>query len=297
MNARKRYWIKTFAFLAASILLFLSVFAFDGVRATFQKNNTAKEKHETVTEVIAETVSTWQKRQIPNVYASATASHVTRTAAIVDFDEVFLNDNDDNHLNIAPVESGTKDIVMEPIAEPKTESEIKPEHVSVSNNAPIDTVEEDYIVKAQLVSESATYLLIPDYGKGIYWDDTDVIYLCKTGWGEADIVKSTMRRAAVLWVILDRVNNGQGTIIEVITAPSQFSGYVSSNPVNEDWELLVRDVLSRWSMEKDGYEDVGRIIPEDYLWFRGDGRENHFRNAYSGNYTIWNWSLPNPYES
>ncbi len=47
---------------------------------------------------------------------------------------------------------------------------------------------------------------------------------------------------------------------------------------------------------KDGEADVGRVLPSDYLWFTGDGKRNHFRNAYRGG-QIWDWSLPTPYES
>ena len=42
--------------------------------------------------------------------------------------------------------------------------------------------------------------------------------------------------------------------------------------------------------------EVGRVLPADYLWFSGDGKRNHFRNAYRGG-DRWDWSLPSPYES
>ena len=46
--------------------------------------------------------------------------------------------------------------------------------------------------------------------------------------------------------------------------------------------------------EKEGNENVGRVLPPHYNWFHGDGRHNHFRNAYK-NGTRWDWSLPTPY--
>lgn len=67
-------------------------------------------------------------------------------------------------------------------------------------------------------------------------------------------------------------------------------------PVDDEIEALCEDVLSRWYAEKDGEADVGRVLPSDYLWFTGDGKRNHFRNAYRGG-QIWDWSLPTPYES
>ena len=44
-----------------------------------------------------------------------------------------------------------------------------------------------------------------------------------------------------------------------------------------------------------GQVEVGRVLPADYLWFSGDSKRNHFRNAYKGG-TVWDWSLPSPYE-
>ena len=118
--------------------------------------------------------------------------------------------------------------------------------------------------------------------------------LAKTVYGEARGCSVT-EQAAVVWCILNRVDAGYGTIIDVATAPNQFVGYVESNPVEPDILLLVQDVVVRWELEDTNSGEVGRVLPEDYLWFHGDGVENHFRNSYSGG-DIWDWSLPSPYE-
>ena len=51
-----------------------------------------------------------------------------------------------------------------------------------------------------------------------------------------------------------------------------------------------------WGAEKAGEEDVGRTLPADYLFFEGDGAENHFRKEYEKTGETWDWSLPDPYE-
>jgi len=37
------------------------------------------------------------------------------------------------------------------------------------------------------------------------------------------------------------------------------------------------------------------VLPRDYCWFYGDGERNYFQNEWKGS-TVWNWSLPSPYE-
>ena len=39
------------------------------------------------------------------------------------------------------------------------------------------------------------------------------------------------------------------------------------------------DVLTRWSYEKQGIP-VRRELPNTYLWFTGDGEQNHFREEW-----------------
>ena len=95
--------------------------------------------------------------------------------------------------------------------------------------------------------------------------------IAKTVYGEALITHSDMEMAAVAWCILNRVDSTEAffpdTIMEVVTQDSQFHGYSESNPVDPHIEWLVRDVLNRWTLEKAGAEDVGRVLPKDYLYF------------------------------
>lgn len=129
------------------------------------------------------------------------------------------------------------------------------------------------------------------------WTYQEIEMLAKTVWAEARGVKSTAQQAAVVWCVLNRVDaGGYGeTIAEVVSAPYQFA-YDPASPVTGEFLILAEDVLLRWGAEKAGEEDVGRTLPADYLFFEGDGVENHFRKEYEKNGETWDWSLPDPYE-
>lgn len=116
----------------------------------------------------------------------------------------------------------------------------------------------------------------------------------RTIWGEAGGVKNPAERAAVAWCILNRVDAWNKSIEEVVTAPWQFQGYRPNGDCPQEHIDLATDVLERWAAEKAGEENVGRVLPEDYLFFMGDGRRNWFSTEYlSKNY--WDWSMTSPY--
>ena len=126
----------------------------------------------------------------------------------------------------------------------------------------------------------------------------EIPYIARTVWGEARGCSET-EQAAVIWCILNRVDSSirymPDNIIDVVTQKHQFLGYVKTFPVTKKIKKLVIDVLTRWEMEKAGVENVGRVLPPEYMWFHGDGRHNHFRDSYRGG-NRWNWSLDSPYE-
>lgn len=129
-----------------------------------------------------------------------------------------------------------------------------------------------------------------------YYTEDDIVMLARLMYDECRGVQSITEQACVAWTVLNRVDASSGSVSEVITAPNQFS-YCSSAPVLDDLYWLADDVLSRWNAEQNGETSVGRVLPPDYQWFVGDGEHNYFRNAYSGSYKIWDYSLPSPYES
>lgn len=127
-------------------------------------------------------------------------------------------------------------------------------------------------------------------------DEATIVAIAKALWGEARGIKSTAEKAAVVWTVFNRVDSGYGTAYSCVTNRSMYEGYSYGNPVWPELYDLVIDVWARWLAEKDGVEDVGRVLPVEYRWFRssGDGH-NIFRDEYKRPYNIWNWSLPDPY--
>ena len=128
------------------------------------------------------------------------------------------------------------------------------------------------------------------------WTYEEVEMLAKTIWAEARGVPSTARQADVAWCALNRLDVGTfgDTLAEVLSKPYQFA-YDPASPVTDEFLALADDVLHRWYLEQNGVEDVGRTLPEDYLFFEGDGLENHFRKEYEKTGDTWDWSLPDPY--
>lgn len=122
--------------------------------------------------------------------------------------------------------------------------------------------------------------------------------LAKTVYGEARGC-STTEQAAVIWCILNRVDDSGGywpdDIIGVATQDSQFHGWDEGHPVLPELYELALDVIDRWQREKEGERNVGRVLPSDYFYFHGDGLHNHFRQDWKSG-EVWNWSLPSPYE-
>ena len=124
----------------------------------------------------------------------------------------------------------------------------------------------------------------------------EIDYIAKTVWGEARGLSKT-HQAGVVWTILNRFDDGRfgKGIIGVVTAPSQFAGYRSGNPVDQEIRDLVVDVLDRYTKEKAGVENVGRVLPKGYLYLRGNGKVNLFSKKWNSN-DVWNWSSESPYE-
>ena len=140
-------------------------------------------------------------------------------------------------------------------------------------------------------------LFSPTNDYGVVITDYEVELIAKTLWGEARGMDH-FERSMVVWCILNRVDNAKSTIAEVVLAPDQFHGYHPDNPVWDDLVALTKDVLARWQLEKMCSGEVGRTLPSDYLWFRCKDKHNVFRNQYSGDYDIWEWSnCWNPYEN
>ena len=98
-------------------------------------------------------------------------------------------------------------------------------------------------------------------------------------WGEAGGIQDEAQRAAVVWCACNRADAWDMELGEVLTV-DQFHGLAIRGEVPAEHVELARDVLARWAMEHEGWMDVGRILPERFLYFEGDGRINHYSTEY-----------------
>lgn len=124
----------------------------------------------------------------------------------------------------------------------------------------------------------------------------DVELIAKTVWQEARGIPSKAEQAAVVWCILNRVDDDRwgDTIAEVVTAPHQFA-YDAGAPVTDELRQLAEDVLERWKREREGETEVGRVLPAGYVFFDGDGSHNHFRREYEHTGEYWEFEAESPY--
>lgn len=100
-------------------------------------------------------------------------------------------------------------------------------------------------------------------------------------WGEAGGIQDEAQRAAVVWCACNRADAWDMDIGDVLTV-DQFHGLAIKGEVPEQHVELARDVLARWTLEAEGWMDVGRVLPERFLYFEGDGRINHYSTEYGG---------------
>lgn len=135
-------------------------------------------------------------------------------------------------------------------------------------------------------------------GVPVYFTDEEIGYIAKTVWGEARGC-TKIQQSAVVWCILNRLEDGYwgDTIKSVVTYPGQFHGYSSSFPVTDEIRELVEDVILRWNMEKNGLSNVGRTLPDRFLYFHSDGTGfSNIFTTYAGSGEVWTWDCWNPYE-
>lgn len=129
-----------------------------------------------------------------------------------------------------------------------------------------------------------------------YYAKQDAIDIAKVLYNECRGVPSITEQACVAWTILNRVDNSNSTVYSVVRAPRQFA-FRENTPVWDNLLNLAYDVLDRWSREKSGETNVGRVLPKKYMYFEGYNGHNYFRDKYSGSYNTWDYSLPSPYKN
>ena len=125
----------------------------------------------------------------------------------------------------------------------------------------------------------------------------EAVMLAKLIYKEARGINSTAHKAAVVWCVLNRFDTGKygESIKAVITSKHQFA-WDPNTKVKDEFLELSNDVLIRWLLEKEGFSNVGRVLPNDYLFFAGRNGLNYFRKNYHSK-EYWDWSLQSPYEN
>lgn len=129
-----------------------------------------------------------------------------------------------------------------------------------------------------------------------FYTNNDVIDIAKLLIKECGGVTSKTEQACVAWCVLNRVDKTGDSIHNILREPNQFA-FDETEEIRSDLLELSEDVLHRWNDEKNGVENSGRVLPHEYTYFHGDGVHNYFRNAFRGNYDIWDYSLESPYEN
>lgn len=100
-------------------------------------------------------------------------------------------------------------------------------------------------------------------------------------WGEAGGIQDYAQRAAVIWCACNRADAWDMDIGDVLTV-DQFHGLAIRGEVPTEHVELARDVLARWTLEVEGWQSVGRVLPERFLYFEGNGVVNLFSTEYGG---------------
>lgn len=116
---------------------------------------------------------------------------------------------------------------------------------------------------------------------------------------------SITERTQPVWCALNRIDSNDSDFKNIKTLTQAinhgaFHGYYSSNPVLPEYKELAIDVITRWLNEKLEFEDVGRVLPEEFLFFSGTGKHNIYRTMWPSrdpNCKFYDGSLPSPYES
>ena len=142
---------------------------------------------------------------------------------------------------------------------------------------PVEPPERDWggLKAQQMVAEPE-----PSAEPEMYFTEDDVVAMAKMLWGEARGC-SVDNQMQCVWCVLNRVDDPRfpSTITEVVSQPNQFHGYSPNFPVTDELYAVALDVLTRWSMEKQGVA-VERELPPEYVFFTGDGIQNNFRDTY-----------------
>ena len=106
----------------------------------------------------------------------------------------------------------------------------------------------------------------------------EVVMVSQVVWGEARGC-SKEEQMLVVWCICNWVDLKNTCISEEISH-SRFHGYNPDNPVDSEIEEVVIDVLNLWESGEEALVYPPYATTSEYLYFRGDGQHNWFREEY-----------------
>jgi hypothetical protein len=161
---------------------------------------------------------------------------------------------------------------LEVSTETPTETPTSPAVESVTQKPVVRTTKETTQPYVDIITDE-----IPE-GYEMYYTEDDIIIVAKTIYGEAGSYWINRRdKAKVAWTICNRVDDYRypNSIARVVQQPDQFHGYSSTLPVTDECYEIAKDVLTRWSLEKQGV-DVYREVSKATTAFYGNGYENFF---------------------
>lgn len=182
---------------------------------------------------------------------------------------------------------------IETEAEAETEEEIEIVFVPIE----IIETEAETEIETEVEVIGAEPVITYEYIKDNYyfWSDAMLIAMIMTN--ECASVPSDTEQACVAWTILNRVDREGGIdVFSIVTAPHQFAWDENTVPSEHSY-ALAEDVLIRWVYEKLTREPLGRVLPNDYYYFYGNGSHNFFYQDYEQPDIVWDYSLTTPYDS
>lgn len=174
----------------------------------------------------------------------------------------------------------------------------KPQEPPVVN---VYVITSDKEKEVKIGSDEDTEVIIeePEIKKKWYSEE-DVVNMAKMCYGESMNLpvlhtdfgdrSATYQSAQAMWTVLNRVDAGYGDISTCIKAERQFVGYKSDNPVTNELYYLAKLVIEDWSTGEEKY----RVLPNEFLYFHGDGRHNHFTTK-SGGGIEYHHQIPDPF--
>lgn len=214
--------------------------------------------------------------------------------------ETIISDTSEKPVKLEVIE--TEFIETNPIETEPMEI-IETQTIDTIETKPIELIETEPIITESIEIETTkTIETEPVFDVVSYVNETysdEIIMLARLVYLEGRGVASQTEQACIIWTVLNRADSYGQSISEIILAPHQFH-YKENARVYDDFgrdlRELARDVLQRWTLEKMGEVDVGRVLPSNYFFFAGKNGHNWFRMK-SKDTEYWNYSLISPYDS